>query len=775
MYFFKSVSLNRFIMFLAVFALGNHVSLKAQCLHVAKVEAVAPGCGAVITDLNEGKSYRITQDYDKLSGGQVFTFEAKGGPTPVQCPSDGLLPIELTCFSEILPISAEFSFAQEQPNPLVYYFDADIYDETKQKCVWDFGDGSKSFGKNVIHQFRNIGQYKVCLKVTDKWGNSMERCQIVSVGAKVNKCGYEMEATAVDKQLFARLMPIDIASNLKAKSVSWSINGKLQTVNSVFGLNATLPSYGDYSVCAAYEVENADGSICTNTICKRLTITDISCETPAMADPTLICSALPVRVCGCDNFTYENECEAMSAGLTAWRQGDCETLVNNCMADYEVKVLSGSPETGYTVRFHNRSLPNYIFVQIDFGDGSPVWQGTILDTVVNHTYKNGDIYRTNLTVWTPGKCVASMTKLVVTDAWSMTEAEKPKYTDYVYPGDANGDRKANVYDVLNLGIGYNQKGSPRPNAHTNWIPQFAANWDQKVSGVVDFKHLDCDGDGEVNNKDIDAVHKHFTAIDTSVALEAGNFPQLWLDFAEDTITIDPSKPAPLQVKANIMLGSLSKPVLGLYGLAFALRYPDYVDHDPTLVFHDELFDYNNTLSLKRDIYSRRQFDIGLSKNDQKAVSGYGSIGQINFTTDYIIIVDVTSRSSSKVIPFTVPIAGARGNDVKGFSKGISGKNTRDTVWIKLLEKTVNSTEGSDINDQCSVYPNPASDEAAVYTGELAVERIEVRDMLGVLVKTVNPSNSAQTRIALNGLNTGMYVVGIITDKGVAEKPLSVQR
>jgi len=494
-----------------------------------------------------------------------------------------------------------------------------------------------------------------------------------------------------------------------------------------------------------------------------------------MADPELLCPSLPVRVCGCDNFTYDNECEAMAAGLTSWRQGDCEALSNNCMADYTVKVISGSPETGYAVRFHNRSTPNYVFVQIDFGDGTPIWQGNILDTVVAHVYKNGGIYRSNLTVWAPGKCVASMTKLVVTDSWSMTEGDKPMYTDYVYPGDANGDRKANAYDVLNLGIGYNVKGSPRPNAHTNWIPQFAANWDQKVSGTVDFKHLDCDGDGEVNNKDIESVHKHFTAIDTTKALVAGSFPQLWLDFAEDTITIDPTKPSPLQVKANIMLGSLSRPVLGLYGLAFALRYPDYVDHDPTLVFHDDLFDYNNTLSLKRDIYSRRQYDIGLSKNDQKAVSGYGNLGQITLTTDYIIIVDVTSRSSSKVIPFTVPIAGVRGNDAKGDAKGISVKNTQDTVWIKLLEKPLNTLEGTNINDLTSIYPNPASDEAAVYTGELTVERIEVRNMLGVLVKTVDPSNSAQTRIALNGLNTGMYVVSIITDKGVAEKPLSVQR
>jgi PKD repeat protein len=773
MCFFKTIHFSRLILLLAVFVLGNAFSIKAQCLRVAKVETVAPGCGAVITDLNEGKSYRIVEDYDKLSGGQIFSLETKAALSPVQCPVDGLTPVGLSCFSEILPLSADFSFAQEQPNPLVYFFDAAVYDETKQKCTWDFGDGSQSFGKNTIHQFRNEGQYKVCLRVTDIWGKSVEKCQIVSVGAKVNACGLDMDASAVGQQLYARLKPKDLSTNLQVNDVIWRINGKTQTVQSPFWLSTTIPSYGSYSVCVSYEVEKNGGNICTNTLCKRVTVTEITCETPAMSEPELRCPSLPVKVCGCDNFTYENECEAMAAGLTSWRQGDCEALTSNCMADYEVKVISGSPETGYAVRFHNRSIPNYVFVQVDFGDGSPVWQGNILDTVVNHVYKQAGIYRSNLTVWTPGKCVASMTKLVVTDAWSMTEGEKPMYTDYVYPGDANGDRKANAYDVLNLGIGYNVKGSPRPNAHTNWIPQFAANWDQKVSGVVDFKHLDCDGDGEVNNKDLESVHKHFTAIDTSNALEPGNFPQLWLDFAEDTITIDPTKPAPLQVKADIMLGSLSKPVLGLYGLAFALRYPDYVDHDPTLVFHDDLFDYNSTISLKRDIYSRRQYDIGLSKNDQKPVSGYGSIGQINFTTDYIIIVDVTSRSSSKVIPFTVPLAGVRGNDAKGAPKGLSGKSTRDTVWIKLLDKSLQASENPDINELVSVYPNPATDVAAVYTGALNVERIEIRSMLGVWIKTVAPGQSAQTRIPLNDLRSGMYVVSIVTDKGVAEKTLVV--
>ena len=123
-------------------------------------------------------------------------------------------------------------------------------------------------------------------------------------------------------------------------------------------------------------------------------------------------------------------------------------------------------------------------MQLDFGDGSPHWEGGPDDLEIDHVYTQGGIYRVNLTVWEDDACVSSVTKMLVTDAYSMTADHMPAGTDYVLPGDANGDKKANVYDLLNLGLGYATSGVPRPFASSAWTPQFAPNWMDATSSVV---------------------------------------------------------------------------------------------------------------------------------------------------------------------------------------------------------------------------------------------------------------------------------------------------
>jgi hypothetical protein len=363
--------------------------------------------------------------------------------------------------------------------------------------------------------------------------------------------------------------------------------------------------------------------------------------------------------------------------------------------------------------------------------------------------------------------------MVVTDASNLSPDNLPPGTDYVMPGDANGDHKANVYDVLNVGVGYNIDGAPRPFASVAWTPQFAPNWGQAVPAGANYKHLDCDGNGAIEDFDVDIIDSHYSPIDSASVPVLPELPTVRVQFAHDTIIVNTDNPAPVTIEADVLVGSSNLPALGLYGLAFGLQYPEYVEHDPETYYINDFFGTDNhVLSLRKDNYDRLQLDMGFVRKNHVNTAGYGRIAKVSFKADFIIIVDVLGRESAKVKPFYIPVKGIKGIDANGNEKELSVPSKIDTVWIKLQGTTGTNVARPD--QTVYVYPNPAQDIAAVYTGNLAVAQISVFNALGQPARTVQPSGNLFTRIDVKGWNKGVYTVEVRTDQGMAVKRIVVE-
>ncbi|TNE59780.1 MAG: PKD domain-containing protein [Bacteroidetes bacterium] len=749
--------------------------LNAQCDRIGWVAGTTPGCGATIIDLNSGELLRAVSGTSSLYGGKTIRFSATPAVLPLGCDANGMEVVALTCISDTLPCKAEFGYAVSQQNAYRLSFQADVYDPSVQFCSWNFGDGSSATGYAVQHTFPQEGYYAVCLTVTDAYGCSEQVCQDIFISDQnPNWCGYDVEVTAVGTKLFGRIAPV-VSNAGTLEAIRWFDNKTNKILAETPEFTSTLPGTGTYYICAQYDVRNpADSSVCTTTRCQVLNVANPGCVNNGMINNSAVCPSFFAPVCGCNGVTYNNECEAMAAGLSKWWAGECGVPnAGSCGADLDLEIVSGTPGTGFTVQFSNLSSGDYTRVQLDFGDGSPIWEGGPTDQLTEHFYTQSGIYRVNLTAWKAGACVSSVTKILVTDAFSMSADHLPAGTDYVLPGDANGDKKANVYDLLNLGLGFSAVGVPRPFATSAWTPQFAPNWQAATAQGVNFKHIDSDGNGVVNDFDRNAIEQHYTPIEAGQAVPGvGDAPQVWIRFDADTLDVDPNDPYPLQINVDVMVGEPTEPVFNLYGLAFALQYPEYVNHNPDVYYSaNSFFGFpTDILLLPKDNYDRRQLDMGFSRKFGQPVSGYGSIAKLSFTTDFIIIIDVIERSGSTTVPFIVPVVGLQAVGPDGNSLALNGV-VRDTLWLNLLQTT--STDAAFLERQTLVFPNPATDEAWVAAGSLRLERIEIYNALGRLVDSQLPTGLHTTHLHTAGWSPGIYTLRVYTDKGVVSKRLVV--
>lgn len=751
-------------------------ALTAQCDQVGWVASITPGCGAKIINLDNGEILRAVQGADALTVGRTIRFASKPATLPLGCAAGGTKVVALTCISDTLPCKAQFGHAVSASNAFRLSFEAKIYDPAVQFCSWTFGDGATATGYSVQHTFAGEGYYDVCLTITDAWGCSAQQCHKVFVTEQnPNYCDYDVQITAVGTKLFGKLVPVTNEAGI-IKSVKWFNNKTNYIYSQAPEFTAILPGEGSYYICAQYEVESVeDGSICVTSRCQSLTVASTSCVNPDMVNTAAVCPSFFTPVCGCNGVTYINECEAVAAGVSQWWIGECGVApAGACGADMDMEIVTGSPDDGYTVRFYNKASGNYSTAQIDFGDGS-LWQGGPNDTVCEHYYPHGGVFRTNLTVWKNNSCVSSVSKLFVTDAHNMSADNVPAATDYVLPGDANGDKKANVYDLLNLGLGFSASGAPRPFATTAWTPQFGANWPDATLSGVNYKHLDCDGNGTINDFDRGAIEQHYTPIDTTRAVYIENAPKVRVKFSQDTLLIDPNSTTPIEITADVMVGTPWKPVFGLYGLAFALLYPEFMHHDPEIFYSaNSFFGFpTDILLLPKDNYERKQYDMGFSRKYGQAVSGYGSIAKVNFTTDFIIIIDIIERNGNKSIPLTIPVTGLRAIDPQGNPIALN-EVVQDTLWLKLLDGTTKDADNDYLESQVSLYPNPAGDMAILTTGDLHVELIDIYNTLGQLVRSIPPSGERTVRIETNTFPHGMYTIRLHTAEGLVKKRLLVQ-
>lgn len=319
--------------------------------------------------------------------------------------------------------------------------------------------------------------------------------------------------------------------------------------------------------------------------------------------------------------------------------------------------------------------------------------------------------------------------------------------DCVWPGDANNDGIVNVKDLINLGAGFNKSSnSKRILPVTTWVEQKAEDWQQGLNGI-DFKHSDCDGNGEINHQDASVVEQNYSFVVMKMDEEVQSDPSgppLYIVPSKDTVYAGDS------VEYQILLGDQQTPGEDVYGVSMSLR------HEVTEVFgsaNSAKFDGNwlgtdGVDMITLSVPLNDGIDIGMSRTDQQNRTGEGylstvkvimpdNLGEVQKDLDlYLTDVLIVTYEGDTIVPHVMV--------------------SEDVVVLKT-----GGSKAALFENDVKLFPNPTLGLVRL-NSEIELDHILISDITGRTVY-FNDHLESNNLLNLSFLPKGVYQIKIQSD------------
>ncbi|MBK7871440.1 MAG: T9SS type A sorting domain-containing protein [Saprospiraceae bacterium] len=339
--------------------------------------------------------------------------------------------------------------------------------------------------------------------------------------------------------------------------------------------------------------------------------------------------------------------------------------------------------------------------------------------------------------------------------------------DCIWPGDTNRDGVVNMEDLLPIGVGMGAVGVPRSDADfSEWYGQQGNDWTYE-EGELNFKHVDTNGDSIVTALDTAAIRSFFgyTHDLTSAKIP---FYKYTIELHGDVFY----NPGDL-VELDMVLGNEEYLVVDLYGFTFPFEYiPVIIKKESVQIDYAQSswLTYNSPFLQMSHNNERGLIETGFTRTSGLAASGFGEIGKIRF-----VVRDDIAGIRPGDDPMVINIGS--GTSVASNSAGQTYGMNIQGLQIYIIPQSEEEIENAPLTDDLlKVYPNPAQDLLNIHlNGGQEFEQVIVYNITGQVIYNSGKTLARKTQIDVSQMQNGIYVLSVVTPKGVVNKKFEVLR
>ena len=340
------------------------------------------------------------------------------------------------------------------------------------------------------------------------------------------------------------------------------------------------------------------------------------------------------------------------------------------------------------------------------------------------------------------------------------------YSDCVWPGDANVDGFSNHFDLLNIGLFYNDAGPDRYDEDNSWDATYADIWEDVAPiGSNIPKFADCNGNGIVDVNDTLSIALNYGLLHPLRTEEFTEFDAtpLYIDITEDTLPFDTTLTFP------IILGNDEFPAEDIYGLGFTIEYNSdlVVPGSMDIQFNDGwLGTEGSNLIAMRYGSGTGLMDVSVSRNNKIPASGSGQIGTVSFVMESNLAGKSDLLLAEQFEMCMNPLykaVDANGNDITlspGCDSVLITDGAADTVIYDI---------------DIIIFPNPAASFVKVkLPGIEPVDAlVEIKNLMGTTLRSTNIVNGNQTKMKVSNIPNGTYNMVITLPYTVVSEPFII--